>query len=211
MPTFRGKPACSCQVEWIPAYEAEAQRRGILAPGQTLTIYQLIGGAPQSGGTHTDGGAGDFLDLPGEEDLWLMRQMGADASWLRPKNWDGKGGIKHVHSVLRGCPHNGPARYQYDSPTQGVDHGRDGLSHGGRGAPDDGPRPLSYRTWREGIAWAEEQGDEMPNYLKWEQADRDALAADVAKAVLEAKPEGSTKSLGQTVKETLNKVKALGK
>lgn len=203
MPTFRGKPACSCQVQWIPAYEAELQRRGILAPGAQLTLYQLIGGAKASGGTHTDGGADDTAYL-GEEALWVSRQMGADATWLRPFNWDGKNGMAHVHRVLRGCPHNGPARYQYDSPTQGVDHGRDGLSHGGRGAPDDGPRPLSGRTWRQGIAWANEQEENDVD-----DATIEKIAKRTAELVLDAKPEGSTKSLGQLVKETLNKVKAL--
>src|ERR1044072_226071 len=114
---FRGHPACPCLWQGLPAYERELQRRGLLA-GQ-LRIYQLIGGAPQSGGTHTKGGAFDLLDLPGGTDLWVARQMGADATWSRPYNWDGRGGMAHMHGVLRGCPHNGPARYQYDSVTSG--------------------------------------------------------------------------------------------
>jgi hypothetical protein len=147
---FRGRYACPCQVLWIPAYEHEAQRRGILPSGGTLTIYQLIGGYAASGGTHADGGAGDYLDLPGEEDLWLMRQMGADASWLRLAGWDNGGGITHVHSVLTGCPHNGPAAYQIDA----VKAGFNGLGRGG-------PRPLSGRTWQQGIEWARAQEKEQ--------------------------------------------------
>jgi hypothetical protein len=150
---FRGKPACICLAEWLPYYERELHARGILAADQSLTIYQLIGGAAASGGTHATGGAFDLLDLPGDEDVWVARQMGADATWHRPLNWDGRGGMEHVHGVLRACPHNAPARYQIAA----VDAGFNGLGTGGRGAPDDGPRPLSGRTWRDGITWHHEQ------------------------------------------------------
>jgi hypothetical protein len=148
---FRGRPACACLAAWLPIYEAELQRRGLL--DGALRIFQLIGGAAASGGTHATGGAFDILDLPGNDDVAIARQMGADATWLRKYNWDGKGGMAHVHGVLRGCPHNGPARYQIDA----VDDGYNGLGRGGRGAKDDGPRPLSGRTWVQGIAWARTQ------------------------------------------------------
>lgn len=153
--TFRGLPACPCLAAWIPVYERELQARGILTGA--LRIYQLIGGYSGSGGTHIEGGAGDFIDMPGTDDeVRVARQMGADASWTRPYNWDGDGGMAHQHTVLRGCVHNGPARYQIDA----VDDGYNGLGSGGRGAPDTGPRPLSGRTWREGIAWANQQQEE---------------------------------------------------
>lgn len=163
--TAMGHRGCPCQAVWLPALEHEATRRGLLRG--PLPVSQLIGGAPESGGTHTTGGAADFYPLTVIADVdafvELAREMGADATWERPFNWDNAGGVRHVHSVLRDCPHNGPARYQYDSTTQGVDHGRDGLSHGFRGAPDTGPRPLSGRTWREGIEWAkqQEENDDM--------------------------------------------------
>lgn len=147
----RGYPACPCLAEWIPAYEHELQRRGLLIG--PLRIYQLIGDYAGSANTHKDGGAFDLLDLPGDEEIEVAREMGADATWTRPKNWDGKGGVAHDHGVLRGCPHNGPARYQIDA----VDAGFNGLGAGGRGGRDTGPRPLSGRTWQEGIAWAHEQ------------------------------------------------------
>ena len=142
MPTFRGKPACDCLARWLPAYEAELQARGILEG--PLHIYQLIGGAAASAGTHSTGGAFDLTDLPGDRDVWVARQMGADATWAR-----GAPFIPHLHGVLRGCPHNGPARYQIDA----VDDGYNGLGTGGRGGPDDGPRPLMGRTWQQGVAW----------------------------------------------------------
>lgn len=145
---FRGYPACPCLAAWLPAYEAELQRRGVL--DGPLRIYQLVGDAEQSGGTHSEGGAFDLVDLPGTVDVWVARQMGADASWARTQ---AQGFMPHIHGVLRGCPHNEPARYQIAA----VDNGGNGLGAGGMGAPDDGPRPLSGRTWREGIEWAEEQ------------------------------------------------------
>jgi hypothetical protein len=156
---FRGKPACPCQAKWLPVFEAEAQRRGILTG--PLPLSQLIGGAAASGGTHTSGGADDTYPLTGIDVaayVWLSRQMGADATWHRPYNWDGRNGVEHIHRVLTGCPHNGPARYQIDA----VRAGFNGLGHLGHGAPDNGPTPLSNRSWREGIAWAQAQEDDMP-------------------------------------------------
>lgn len=151
---FRGFPACPCLAAWLPVYEAELHRRGLLSG--PLHIYQLIGGAPASGGTHTKGGAFDILDvLP---DVSVARQMGADATWERPLNWDGHGGMRHIHGVLTGCPHNSPARYQIDA----VRAGFNGLGLNGHGARDTGPRPLSGRTWREGIQWAHTQEKPMP-------------------------------------------------
>jgi hypothetical protein len=151
---FRGKRSCPCLIAWLPAYERELRARGVLArkPKAFLSIYQLIGTAAASAGTHT-GGAFDITDLPGDIDLWVARQMGADATWLRPRNWDGRGGIEHTHGVLRGCPHNTGGRYQIAA----VDAGFNGLGAGGRGGPDTGPRPLSGRTWEEGVAWHREQ------------------------------------------------------
>ncbi len=159
---FRGFPACSCLIAWLPAYEAELQRVGALVG--PLRIYQLIGNAPASGGVHRTGGAFDITDLVGEQDVWVARHMGADATWARTAT---QGFTPHIHGVLRGCPHNGPARYQIDA----VDAGFNGLGTGGRGGRDDGPRPLSGRTWREGIEWARKRGDDM-----FEKEDRERLA-----------------------------------
>lgn len=151
--TFRSLPACPCLATWIPAYEAELQRRGLLSG--PLRIYQLIGGATASAGTHSLGGAYDTKYI-GDAALWVARQMGADATWHRPYNWDGRGGMEHVHGVLTGCPHNGPAAYQIDA----VRAGYNGLGHLGHGAPDTGPRPLSGRTWQQGLTWARNQQED---------------------------------------------------
>lgn len=147
---FRGKPACSCLLKWLPAYEAELLRRGLLK--SNLDVWQLIGGAAASGGTHALGGCFDIAQTSREQ-IAIARQMGADATWFRRYNWDGKGGMAHTHGVLRGCPHNGPARYQIAA----VDQGYNGLGWMGRGGKDDGPRPLTRRTWQQGIAWAKSQ------------------------------------------------------
>lgn len=150
----QGHPGCPCQARWLPAFEHEAQRRGILTG--PLPISQIIGGDPRSGGTHVEGGADDTYPLTGvdvDAYVWLSRQMGADATWERPTNWDGRGGVRHVHRVLTGCPHNTPARYQIDAVRAGLN----GLANHG---PDTGPRPLSGRTWRQGIEWAKQQEED---------------------------------------------------
>lgn len=150
MPTFRGKPACSCLIAWLPVYEAELLRQGVIK--RSIDIYQLIGGAAASGGTHATGGAFDIAQTSTQA-IAAAREMGADATWHRLLNWDGRGGMEHTHGVLTGCPHNGPARYQIDA----VRAGYNGLGHLGRGGRDTGPRPLSGRTWEQGIAWAKAQ------------------------------------------------------
>ncbi len=145
MPTIYGKPACDCLVQWLPAYEAELLARGVIK--HSLDVFQLIGNAPASAGVHSGGGAFDIGQTQ-DEAIWVARQMGADATWARM--WPGN---VHTHGVLRGCPHNLPARYQIDA----VDAGFNGLGKGGRGGPDDGPRPLSGRTWQAGLVWQRER------------------------------------------------------
>lgn len=147
---FRGKPACPCLAEWLPVFEGELLRRGVVR--ESIDIAQLIGGAAASGGTHANGGAFDIWQHD-ETTVWVARQMGA-ATWARTA---AQGFDPHAHGVLRGCPHNGPAAYQIAA----LDSGYNGLGSGGRGAPDDGPRPVPTRTWRDGIAWAQAQEDEM--------------------------------------------------
>jgi hypothetical protein len=150
--TFRGFPACTCQAAWLPVFERELQRRDII--DGPLSIAQLIGGFSGSGGTHTGGGASDLwlTGIRAEDAVWVARQMGADPTWHRLPGWDSGGGSEHVHSVLRGCSHlSSSARAQVIS----VDNNGDGL--GGTSAPDPGPRPLSGRTWQEGIQWQRQQ------------------------------------------------------
>lgn len=159
MSSFRGFPACSCLIDWLPVYEAELLRRGLIK--KNLDIYQLIGGAPRSGGTHLDGQCADTAQVAAEA-IEVARDMGADASWHRRYDWDNRGGVEHAHLNLRGCPHGTPAAdRQYSSTFSGVDHGKNGLANGGR---DDGPRPLSKRSYKAGITWAKKQGGPLPTF-----------------------------------------------
>ena len=201
---FRGYPACPCLAKWLPAFEHELQRRGILTG--PLRIYQLIGTYSGSGGTHADGGAYDLLDLPGDEDWWVARQMGSDASWSRSYNWDNKGGMAHFHGVLTGCPHNGPARYQIDDVRADLN----GLANHG---PDTGPRPLSGRTWREGIKWAKQQEEnDMPAPKDWDKDDWAALAEHIGPALLDTQinsgtgPKAEAAFKDETVRSALKKL-----
>jgi hypothetical protein len=175
---FRGLPACTCQAAWIPVYEHELQRRGIL--DGPLSIAQLIGGFSGSGGTHVTGGASDFwlTGKTAEAAVWVARQMGADATWHRLPNWDGDGGDEHIHSVLRGCGH---ASLSAKSQIVAVDHNGDGLLGD---APDPGPRPLSGRTWQQGIEWQRQEEDkDMPSPKDWDSEDWAAMRANLIPSI----------------------------
>lgn len=147
--TFRGRPACSCLAAWLPVYERELKRRGLIV--RSIDIYQLIGTAAASGPTHTKGGAYDIVQRSTEAIL-VAREMGA-AAWSRSGSaWE----PEHQHGVLNGCPHNGPARYQV---TALQEHHANGLGTGGTGGDDDGPDvDLPLRSWRDGVRWARRQG-----------------------------------------------------
>jgi hypothetical protein len=162
---FHGRkwPACSCLVEWLTAYQDELLRQRLIR--QCLDVFQLIGGAKASAGSHLTGGCAD-LGQRSREQLRVARNMGA-AAWERDADPDdGQPDFRpaHAHLSLKGCPH--AQQYAKDQ----VDDLEDGFNGLGqledhRGAPDDGPRsgvqwPL--RTWREGIAWAKAQASPAP-------------------------------------------------
>lgn len=157
---FRGHRACPCLAEWLPVFEAELLRRGVIR--HSIDVAQLIGNAPASAGVHSRGGAFDVWQHDPTTQL-VGREMGA-ATWNRL--WEDN---EHTHGVLKGCPHNAPARYQIAALAAGYD----GTGSGGRGARDTGPGPRELRTWREGIAWARAQ---QPQPTRGEAVD-DALAA----------------------------------
>jgi hypothetical protein len=170
---YRGEWACPCQLVWLPVYERALRYFGVIGPDEIVDYAQLIGGFSGSGGTHITGGAGDIwlVGSRGERAVWVARQMGADATWLRLAGWDGPGSDEHVHSVLRGSP---AAKAQISA----VDSGGDGL--GGTSTPDPGPRPLSHRTWREGIAWFTQQEDSMADEATQNKLDRILAKASAA-------------------------------
>lgn len=145
---FRGRPACECLAEWLPYYEAELKARGLIKV--SIDIYQLIGDAKASAGIHREGGCYDIAQTS-DAHVFVARQMGAAAFGRTGPSWDDE----HQHGVLRGCPHNGPARYQIAA----LDLGYNGLGSNGRGGRDTNSRPNPWvrRTWREGIAWHKRQ------------------------------------------------------
>lgn len=145
--TYRGRPACRCLATWLPVFERELLDLGLIK--KSIDIYQLIGTADASAGTHA-GGAADIAQVHPRV-VAIARDMGADAAWARLKRhgWD----VDHTHLVLTGCPHNAEARYQIVA----VRAGYNGRGRAGRGGKDDGPRPLSHRTWTQGVAWAKKR------------------------------------------------------
>lgn len=160
-------PCTPVQKLWLTEFQAEAIRRtkaglkGYIRYG--LDIFQVVGGAPRSGGTHLvdpDSDEACCIDFANTsfEMIRLARDMGADATWKRPYNWDGRKGMAHGHINLRGLA-NRYANYQYNSRKSGVDYGKNGLANGGK---DTGPKPLSKRTYKEGIDWAKRQGLPVP-------------------------------------------------
>lgn len=142
---FRGKPACECLAKWIPPFETELLARKLIKV--SIDIAQLIGGADDSAGTHFEGGALDIWQTDIRVSK-VARQMGC-VMW--PRTTGSFANNRHSHGVLRGCPHNRPARYQIDA----ADAGFNGLGSGGRGGAD--PKALhavlNKRTWEQGIAW----------------------------------------------------------
>lgn len=143
--SFRGYPACRCLVRWLPRYEAELLARGLIK--QSIDIYQLIGDAKDSAGTHANGGFYDIVQRS-REAIFVARQMGAFAFDRSGPPWD----PEHQHGGLRGCPHNGNGRYQDAALLAGFN----GLGENGRGGKDTGPRDFVVRTWEQGIVWHKE-------------------------------------------------------
>jgi len=203
--TFRGFPSCDCLAEWLPVYERVLILRGVVR--ERIDIAQLIGGAPQSGGTHTRGGAYDVWqhDLVAIE---TARQMGAGA-WART---EAQGFDPHQHGVLRGCPHNLPARYQLDALAAGFN----GLGSGGRGGRDDGPRVGLERTWRDGIAWANQllqEADDVAwndELAKWQPGDKDKTDMATAGQQL-GQARGYAQAAYQSARRAERAVEALAK
>lgn len=150
--------ACGCLIEWLPVLEALLKARGLIT--SSIDVWQLTGGAKASGNTHSQGGAFDLLYQTTPEHVAVAREMGAPATWARKV---AQGFAKdHTHGVLSGCPHNSPAAYQITAQRRGY-NGLGQATSGpyagqwGYGARDEFPAPQTYRTWTQGIAWAQAQ------------------------------------------------------
>lgn len=203
MPTYDGKPACSCLAAWLPVFEATI--------GRKPTWFQLIGDAPASAGFHKGGGSADGEPLSDDE-LRIGRNMGGAAfnRWWR--NSDGSTNY-HCHIRLNGCPHNTIAQPQVAD----LNAGRDGTGplYDNAGTPDNGPRdgvhwPL--RTWRDGIAWAIEQGDDMQD-ADWTRLEKliDARLAANNEPLVKALLAATITKAGDTVKRALRLAAGLPK
>lgn len=59
------------------------------------------GGVAKSAGTHDGGGAGDLTAFNWKNRVKLLRLFGC-AAYLRPQNWDGRGGGAHIHFIVAG-------------------------------------------------------------------------------------------------------------
>lgn len=142
---FRGRVACSCLRAWIPVYEQELIRLGVIK--KNVDIAQLTGSYSKSGGTHDQGGTADLWQWE-RTAIQIAREMGAAAFARTPE----QGFDHHDHLVLKGCPHNGPARYQIVALERSPHY--NGLGYAGLGGLDDGPGPKKLRTYTAGIRWA---------------------------------------------------------
>jgi hypothetical protein len=190
---FRGHTACECLLEWLPVFEDELLRRGVIH--ESIDIFQLTGDADPSAGVHSQGGAFDIVQRD-PVSVAVARQMGADATWARTAGFK----TQHAHGVLRGCPHNDPARYQIAA----VDEGFNGLGDNGRGGADNGPRPLSGRTWRQGIEWAEQQQEEDVTPEDIQKISDRAAAVLLARKITVTKPDGTAREIA--VEQALREV-----
>lgn len=171
--SLRGLPACPCQIAWIPMFE---KHLNLVIPTfrGTLGFAQLIGTFSGSGSTHGDPNGEVGKKGGGLSDFWVTgnmarlvvaeaRKAGADPTWHRGPGWDGPGSDEHIHSGLRGCPHRTESALAQE---WAVDHNGDGLVGN---SPDPGPRPLSGRTWQQGIEWMEDQ--DMAGPKDWDTDD----------------------------------------
>ena len=172
---FRGKPACDCLIEWLGWYERVLLWRGVIQV--RIDVFQLIGGAAASAGTHLGGGAYDIAQRSTEAVL-VARQMGA-AAWARTPEQGFS--LAHQHGILIGCPHNVGGGYQIEAYRAGFN----GLGRGGRGGRDDGPRLPLIRTWSQGIEWAKAQQPKAlpPRAIRT----REQLKTDIAESTREIK------------------------
>ena len=138
---------CECLAEWLPVVTKLAIKRGIIKKSFDISQMSYSTGVKASAGTHSGGGVFDCVQY-GASAIRLMRECGAFASDRLPSEgrWP-----RHNHVVLVDCPHlAGSAERQVSS----YKRGRNGLKNQ---AKDRGPRVSPIRTWKQGVAWANQQ------------------------------------------------------
>lgn len=135
--------------------------------------YRAGDGAAASAGTHDRGGVIDLRvwNLPARitprEAVAALRRAGFIA-WYRDQT---HGFDPHIHAIDYGNPRLSSAA---QAQVASYEAGRNGLASNG---PDDGPRVRIPKNPPE---------DDVP-YLDWPQKDRDALADDVVRRLLDHK------------------------
>ena len=154
--SFRGFTSCECLAQWLPVYEALLLAKGLIK--SNIDVWQLTGGAPASGGTHTQGGAFDLLYQTTPAHVAVAREMGAPGTWGRKAS---QGFSRdHLHGAIA-CGHSAPVAYQITAQKRGFNGLGQGYYNGqllwGYGHKDEYPDPSVRRTWREGIAWAKSE------------------------------------------------------
>lgn len=168
---------CECVAAWLPWYQKMLLHAGIIQ--FCINVWQLTGGATDSKGTHSQGGAIDTFQYSNNA-IAIAREMGATGSWHRTV---AQGFSRdHAHMVLRGCPHSlDTCAYQVKAQAAGFN----GLGYLGRGGPDYHPDPQVYRTWSQGIDYAK-QVLGTPTTVKewWEMAIPDSEISRIAAAVV---------------------------
>jgi hypothetical protein len=155
---------CRCLQKWLPAYESELLRRGLIR--ECIDLYQTIGNASASAKTHSTGGCADLKQTTTDQ-LRVARNMGA-AAWRRdadPNDGQPNMSPTHTHLSLKGCPH---AHSSAKAQVVSCEKGHNGLAGNGR---DDGPRDgvqLPLRTWEQGITWAKGHSvPEVKDPIQW--------------------------------------------
>lgn len=183
--SYAGLPACTCQVQWLTAFERELGVLG-LSP---LTIVQLIGSAPASAGRHLGGGNIDWWTVD-VETARLARSLGGLAM-IRDGSRDSFDENKHTHTYLPGCPHmsDGAKRDLAE-----VLRGGDGLV----GSVPDDPRLLG--AWTKGDTW--QQGVVRMNA-------RELRRKRVAKIELARARRAKARAVVQSTTRLIDRLKAL--
>jgi hypothetical protein len=119
--------------------------------GYKLTVLQGSynpGGVGSSAGTHDGGGVVDLSAYDNVKKLRALKNVGF-AAFYRPQNWDGRGGIAHIHAVAKG---DNELASLAALQAQYFDQGRDGLGPVPFG-PDNTYRPkppvvFDYFKWQ---------------------------------------------------------------
>lgn len=182
--SFRGFTSCDCLAKWLPVFERLLVLEGYIK--QSIDILQLTGDYAMSGGNHRAGGVFDIKQYD-TRIVAIAREMGAPATWLRNMNYaNGSPGNTHTHGVLTGCDHNWPAAYQIPAQRRGYNGMGQGWYGGqylwGYGGKDPHPDPKTYRTWTQGIAWAEARIAYLEDEMSFTDTDRAELNSKLDKA-----------------------------